>query len=382
MKNQISILVFLLCAFQSLFAQNEISGVVLDDQSQPAFFVTVALYEADEEHSLVKGVSTDANGRFVLKGIEDGAYSLEVSLIGSKPYQLDLNFPADHGKAFDVQLELDVAILQTVEVVGKVPLLVQKSDRLVVNIENNIIGLNSNMMDVMKKIPGMLVINDRLRMAGQSNITVLINGKTTRYVDVQSLLRDMPGSNVKSVEVIHQPGAEFDAEGTGAVINIILKKNSLFGTNGSINLGVAKGNDWKYTSNLSVSHYQGNLNINGSVGYKDYPYFEELRLTRTIGEDVYDQISLDPYANQSFRGNLGLDWDITPKHRVGFSSRFVDWSSDNKIINTTNIDFADAQEKDLKLITTNTKEESWDMYTFNPYYRFDIDTTGHRIDFD
>ena len=365
-----------------LIAQNKISGTISNAQKEGIYFATIALYQQTDS-TLVSGTSTDDQGNFQLKNIKNGAYYLEASMLGYQTSKIaNLNFPQDNGRSLNLTLSEDATVMETVEVTAKVPLLEQKADRLVVNVADNLTSLNGNLLDVMKKVPGMLVVGDQLRMAGQANITILINGKTTRYMDINSLLKDMPGDNIQKVEVIHQPGAEFDAEGTGAVINIILKKNSLFGTNGSVNLGIAKGNDWKYTTGLNLSHYQGKLNVSGSIGYKDYPYWDETGLVRRVGDDIYDQLSTDPYENRSLRGNMSLDWDITNKHRVGFSGRFVDWSSDNLILTTTSIDFGDPQATDLLLNTRNTKEEVWDLFSINPYYRFEIDTTGHQIDFD
>ena len=382
MKSVFQCIVALLFATQITSAQSEISGTITNSQKEGVYFATIALF-LQSDSILVKGTATDEKGHFLLDNIKDGAYYLETSRLGFATNTIkDLNFPANNGKQITLTLSEDATVLSTVEVTAKVPLLEQRADRLIVNVAENVTSLNGSLLDVMKKVPGMLVIGDKLKMAGQPNVTILLNGKSTKYMDVQSLLKDMPGDNIQRVEVIHQPGAEFDAEGTGPMINIILKKNSLFGTNGSVNVGLAKGEDIKYRTGLSLSHYQGNLNISGRIGWKDYPYYDEMRLTRLVGEDIYDQVSIDPYANQSFNANLGLDWDMTKRQRIGFSSRYFDWSSDNVITNTTDIDFADAEAKDLRLITKNTKEETWKMRTFNPYYRFEIDTAGQKIDFD
>ena len=104
-------------------------------------------------------------------------------------------------------------------------------------------------MDVMKKVPGVIVMGDNISLAGSSNLTILIDGKTTKYMDVSALLKDMPGDNIEKVEIIQQPGAEFDAAGSGPIINIILKKNRMFGTFGSVNTSVSKGDLWRYNTN-------------------------------------------------------------------------------------------------------------------------------------
>ncbi|MEM6321893.1 MAG: outer membrane beta-barrel family protein [Bacteroidota bacterium] len=382
MKNQFQLLFALLCFVQMLTAQNQLSGTILNHQNEPVPYATVVLYQ-QQDSVFVKGTATDNDGQFEFKKIPNGTYYLEASMLGfATEWVTDLTFPKDDQQAIKVQLSPDATLLTTVEVTAKVPLLEQKADRLVVNVADNVTSLNGSLLDVMKKVPGMIVVGDKLKMAGQNSITILLNGKSTEYMDIQSLLKDLPGDNIQKVEVIHQPGAEFDAEGTGPIINIVLKKNSLFGTNGTITAGIAKGYDWKYKTGVSLSHYQGKVNVQGSIGWRDYPYYDEMRLTRRIGDDVYEQVSIDPYANQSFNANLGLDWQISKRQTIGFSGRYLDWSSDNVITNTTDIDYADTELKDLQLITKNTMEETWKLRTFNPYYRFEIDSTGHKIDFD
>ncbi len=271
MKRFIQSLVALLFVTQFSFAQSKISGTINNHQKEGIYFATIALFQ-HKDSTLVKGTATDEKGHFVLTEIKDGHYYLETSMLGFATAKVEnLNFPKDNGQQITLTLSEDATVLSTVEVTAKVPLLEQRADRLIVNVAGNVTSLNGSLLDVMKKVPGMLVIGDKLKMAGQPNVTILLNGKSTKYMDVQSLLKDMPGDNIQRVEVIHQPGAEFDAEGTGPIINIILKKNSLFGTNGSVNVGVAKGEDFKYRTGVSLSHYQGNLNVNGRVGWNTRP---------------------------------------------------------------------------------------------------------------
>ncbi|MEL6865418.1 MAG: outer membrane beta-barrel family protein [Bacteroidota bacterium] len=382
MKNIVLLSLFCLSTLASVFAQNTLNGRVTGDQKEGIFFATVALFQQTDS-SLHRSISTDDAGYFKIENIKEGIYYLQVNRLGYSTQTIrDLSFPKANGKDLAVRLSEDAQLLSTVEVTAKQPLLEQQSDRLVVNVENNMTNLNNSLLDVMKQVPGMIVAGDKLKMAGQRNLTILINGKTTRYMDVQSLLKDMPGDNVKKIEVIHQPGAEFDAEGTGPIINVILKKNSLFGTNGSVSLGLAKGYDWKYRSGIAMSHYQGKVNINGSVGYRNSPWYDEMRITRRVGEDVYEQISKDPGDSESFRADFSMDWDVTERQRLGMSTRFLENWSDYQISNQTNIDFASNELDDLRLRTQTTRDNTWNMLTFNPYYAFEIDTMGQHLDVD
>jgi hypothetical protein len=378
-----------LFAFQCATAQNSITGTVTNSNGDGIFFATIALYKQADSSAVqagsivAKSESSDANGKFTLKDIPDGQYYLEINMLGYMDEKIaDIALPRDHRKHFDLRLDEEAQTLAEVQVTARAPLLEQRSDRLIVNVENSIASLNTNLLDVMKKVPGVLVVGDKLRMAGQGNVTILINGKTTKYMDVDALLKEIPGDNIKRVEVIHQPGAEFEAEGTGPIINIILKKNSLFGTNGSVSQSIGKGEYWRYRTSLSLSHYQGNLNVSGSVSTGQNSWYEALHVDRRVGNDTYSQVSKNPNLSRFLRSNLSLDWDVTERHRLGLSSSWVGSRRDFDISNTTDIDFADASDTDLLLFSTNRNKSEWNMLTVNPYYSFEIDTAGQKLDFD
>lgn len=378
----LSVLTFVFFAPQNSISQSQLTGTITNSKGDGIYFATVALHRLADS-TIVLGEATDSDGKFMLKNIPDGDYFLQVNMLGFLDQRIgDIHLPADHRKDFKLSLEEDAKTLSTVEVTAKAPLLEQRADRLIVNVENNLTSLNMNLLDVMKKVPGVLVVGDKLRMAGQSNVTILLNGKTTKYMDVDALLKDIPGDNIKRVEVIHQPGAEFEAEGTGAIINIITKKNNLYGTNGSLNAGIGKGENWRYRTRLNLSHYQGNLNINGGVGTGRNAWYEQLDLVRKVGDDTYTQTSRNTNPNDFLAANLALDWDLTERHRLGFSSRWNGNRRDYVIKNVTDVDFADASEGDLQLLTDNQRKGDWNMLAVNPYYSFEIDTNGQKLDFD
>lgn len=382
MKNLITLLLFSCFFISATSGQNQLSGTVVDGDHNGVFFSTVALYN-QKDSSLVKAESTDDDGKFKLKGIKDGVYYMEATMIGYETgLQENIVFPKDNKAKFELTMTESAIDLATAEVVGRKPLLEQEADRLIVNVADNVTSLNGNVLDVMKKVPGMLVVGDKLSMAGQQNMTIYINGKSTQYMDVNALLRDMPGDNIQKVEVIHQPGAEFDAAGTGPVINIILKKNALFGTNGSVTLGTGKGQLWKHKLNAQLSHYQGDVNINASAGYRINPYQEDMLIRRDVEGDIYDQVSLNPAESNTFRANLGLNWDIDKRQRIGFESRMIDSRADYFIETTTDIDFLDDAKTDLDLLTRNRQEETWKMYVVNPFYSIELDTSGQKLDVD
>lgn len=382
MKKAVLSLLIIVLVISNLNAQSKLTGHISDEQNKSLFFSTIILYKQSDS-SVYKTASSGNDGIFAISNIKDGTYYLEAQFLGYETYSSrELIFPKDHEVDIDIQLKPQDHEIEDVVIVETKPLLEQESDRLVVNVADNITSGTNNLMDVMKKVPGVIVVGDKISLAGTSNVTILINGKTTKYMDVESLLRDMPGDNIQKVEIIHQPGAEFDAAGSGPILNIILKKNNLFGTNGNVSLSSEKGKVWRNRAGVSLSHYQGSLNIQGSLGFRDAKYKEILIIERYVLDDLYDQYTDNTYSGQSYRANLGMDWDVNERHRLGFQSRFVNYDSDDVIYNLTDIYYSDISIDDQTIRTDNIEDGYWRFGGINPYYIFKIDTLGQKLELD
>ena len=154
---------------------------------------------------------------------------------------------------------------------------------------------NTNLQDVMRKVPGVLVTNNGISIAGNRGVRILINNKTTEYMDVETLLRDFPADNISKIEVIEQPGAEYDAAGSAAIINIILKKNVRLGTHGSATLWVGEDEGFEYGSGFSIASYKNKLNWQARVNHSQPTWRDDLFLTRTVADTIYDQKTIEPY---------------------------------------------------------------------------------------
>ncbi len=211
---RITILIIVILFFQNANSQSIISGKITDQNNKSIFFATVVLYK-QADSTIAQTASSRNEGTFMLKNIKQGDYYLEVSLIGyAKERKEALKFPRDNNSKLNIKLKAQEQMIEAVEIKAKKPLLEQQADRLVVNVADNITSGNDNLMDVMKKVPGIIVAGNKISPAGATNLTILIDGKTTKYMDVESLLKDMPGDNIQKVEIIHQPGAEFEAAGS------------------------------------------------------------------------------------------------------------------------------------------------------------------------
>jgi len=378
------LLLTLLISFTSALTAQKVTGTVLDEHGKPMFFATVALHSAADS-TIIDGVSTDDNGYFKIKDDFEEARFLVVSMIGYEDHSVS---DLVDGGDYEIKMADASNLLNTIEIVDRAPLLEQVGDKLIVNVADNITNTSGNLLDVMKKVPGMLVVRDRLSLAGSGTPTILLNGKTTQYMDVQSLLRDMPGDNIQKVEIIHQPGAEYEAAGSGPIINIIMKKNSLFGTNGTVSVGAGKGQIWDYNTGLNLSHYAGRFNISGGLGYSKNAWVENIDLTRrltNISDDIdgeYIQTNIDQATPDTYRGNLRLDWDVIDRHRLGMATKY--YSNNNVYTTTTDTDvrlYGDSPQN-YTLDSNNDIDRSWTYRSLNPYYIFEIDTAGQKLELD
>lgn len=255
-----------LISFQAV-SQNTISGIVKDEYNNPLPYANIVLLKPDTS-DIIKGVISDNRGIYNIRIGKNGSYLIEVSIIGYKTIESEIFTIAEgETKKIDFQMGEETQALDEVVVKGQRPIIKQIGGKLVVDIENSEI-VSSNLQDVMKKVPGIIVTNGNLSYAGKQGVTILINGKTTRYMDISALLKNLPADNIAKVELIQQPGAEFDAQGTGPFINIILKKNISLGTHGSIKANSGYDNRPEYGTSFMISSYKNKLNWQIGTGYK------------------------------------------------------------------------------------------------------------------
>ncbi|AXG70656.1 outer membrane protein beta-barrel family protein [Kordia sp. SMS9] len=370
--------IILLLGSYSVMAQSTITGNVMDNAKQPLSFSNVVLYE-NNSNTALKAVIVEENGTYTFSNVKNGTYVVEASLFGYKTERsIVLNIDTTKNVTFDFILKEDIPeSLDEVLVVAKKPVITQNAEKLVVNLENSEM-VNSNVRDIVKKIPGVLVTGNNLSYAGQSNIRILINGKQTNYMDMQTLLREMPADNIAKVELIQQPGAEYDADGAGALINIILKKNVKLGTYGTLKSMIGYVDDFTFRKSASIASFKGKINWQAGASYSRGSWREDLQIIRRVGDDVYDQFSRSPFDPNTLRLNAGLDYYINKKHTAGMSVRHTRTASNRVTDNITNI----TSNGTLDMLETDNRfERDWELYVINPYYEFDDEVNKLTLDF-
>lgn len=323
----------LLCGQLAVGQSYGLKGKVRNQKNEAIPFATVYLMRSSDS-TLVKGTSADENGLFQIDNISQGLYILKASYIGwtSKNTLLDISNDVAIGAVIIIQ---ESEALDEVVVMGNRPVVERKVDRLVFNVENTVLSQSSS-WDILKQTPGVIAMQDELQIRNQA-ATVYINDRKVQLSpeEVRNLLENYQGGNIKSVEVISNPPARYDAEG-GAVLNIITSKNISLGYKGNINTTYTQGIFSKY--NFGTSHFYKTKKLNLNLSYSFAP--------RKDFEDVQSETN---FINDSGIFSRWItDFDQTTRFRTHVAGLVLDYQFDdrNQLNVTSNVQLSPYREYD------------------------------------
>jgi outer membrane receptor protein involved in Fe transport len=379
----------------SLSAQISITGVVKDENAKALPYCSIALLSA-KDSSLIKGGLSDENGSYKIESITQGTYIILASYVGYKDIYSDNFEIKPESKKAEVDLNFSNANLQLQEVVitAKKPFLEQKADRLVVNVANSAIAAGGTAMEILQKVPGLVIIQDKVTLGGSQNLQIWIDGKPSAYTDMNAVLRDMPGDQIDKIEVISQPGAQFDAAG-GPVLNIVLKRNADLGFKTTIGMTVGgfkvnhedvnKPSQFysRLNPNISTTYRSGKIGLSGNLSYNKGEYFSAIQINRFIGSDIYKSKNLDNTDYTFKNARVSADYFANEKLTTGVVARLWARDAEGSAGNITEV-FNNTQEKLLNNFGTDNASTSQRKGSFVNYYiKQEIDRkTGHTLSFD
>jgi hypothetical protein len=253
------------------FAQQSIRGTVTDERKQPLPGAVIRLKKTADT-VIYKTAISDSLGRFVFKNVQKADYRLSIGFIGYQGSELKIHFP---DSIVTIELKPLVEQLREVSVQVRAPLIEKQIDKTIVNVDQNIGAAGTNSLELLKKLPGVKVSPDgQITLNGKSGVNVNIDGRTTFLSadDLTNLLTNTPSSDIQKIEIMTNPSAKYDAEGTGGIINLIRKKNTKSGFNGNLTAGLGLGEHYdRYNSSLVLNYKTAkyNLYLNNSYGYSN-----------------------------------------------------------------------------------------------------------------
>lgn len=350
----------------------QISGVVVDKSKKPLTGVNVLLLHSADS-SLQKGVITDEKGAYSLLKVKSGSYVLSFSASGfEKVYSPILLFTDGEEKNMGEQVLSEASQQMTaVTVTAKKPLFEQKIDRMVVNVEGNITTAGSTILDILERSPGVIIDrqNNSISLSGKNGVVVMINGKINRMPisAVLQMLAGMSAGNIEKIELITTPPAGLDAEGNAGYINILLKVNDQYGTNGSYSLTIGYGNREMPQANINFNHRQGKINLYGDYSFSrvhremDWPFYHRISNGGKIWESATFTARNTFQCNHNVR--LGLDYQLSNRSVIGVlvSGYNNKWSMDALNLGSTST----SGHKDTAIEIKNIETNLWTNYGVN-----------------
>ena len=383
------LLVVLFCGMYGYAQEYQINGAVIDTEDQPISFVTVvankAIVEGDGNPGFepVQGSSTDEAGKFTLEGLEAGTYLISFLYLGY--HVKSINVEIDGNKDLGiVQLEESREDLDEAVVTSRRPAIVKEPGKLVFNVEGTSIA-NGNAIQLLAKTPGVLVLPESISVKNSTPVVYINNRRVyLSSSEVYSLLTNTDAGVIKAIEVITNPGAQYDAEG-GSVLNIITSKAISVGYKGTISTNYQQGVYPKYSFGTSQFYKNNWLSLTGDYTFsprkefKDQEdmirYFDPSLNVQSLWESDFYRTTRS-YAHQ---GNVNAEFTLNEKNSLSVvASAFI--APDTEYNNRVDAEIRNAnRELDSTFNTMSFLNNTKSNYSFNATHRTALNEKGSSL---
>ena len=299
----------------SLQAQT-ITGSVKSGKGIPLSGATVSLLKATDSSIIKLQVSKD-DGSFTFAASDTVHYILSASSVGYSTAYVQL---ADTRLPVALFLQESPTQMASVIITAKKPLVQVKGDRTILNVEGTINATGNNVLELLRKSPSVTVNSEeRIGMNGKNGVQVFIDGKPTPLAgtDLVAYLKSIQSSEVEAIELITHPSAKYEAAGNAGIINIRLKKNKAFGTNGSVTAGYNQGIYGKNNGSFSLNHRTAKLNLFGNVGYNNSITHKAMMVDRKLPDSLFSQNGTMKENSKTLNLKAGADFFISGQQTVG-----------------------------------------------------------------
>jgi outer membrane receptor protein involved in Fe transport len=374
-------------------AQTEVSGKVngvVVSSEKPIESASVGLLRA-KDSAVVKLAVSDKLGQFSIENVKQGKYLVTVQAIGhAKFYSSAFDISSSNSNYTVKNIELKAASkeLGAVTVVSQKPLIEQKIDRTVLNVEASVTNAGTSALEVLEKSPGVAVDKDgNISLKGKQGVQVFIDGRPTYLSgnDLANMLRNMQSSQLDQIEIMTNPPAKYDAAGNSGIINIKTKKNKQVGYNGSVTAGYGQGVYPKANASANMNYRAGKVNVFGNVSYADRQRFQHLQIQRKFIDNStkavtsnFDQENNLRNNDKPLSGKIGLDYFVSKKTTLGVVLNGS--NSDQEFSSRGAINISDPNYFLLSQTrAASDNNQTWKNFSTNLNMRHVIDTAGSEI---
>jgi len=328
MKHLLFVVLLLVVTLPAMALQT-IRGTIVDGTTQkPIDFVNVALLKT-ENAPPTTGVVTDEKGNFLLANVPPGKYVLKVSFVGYNTLTIPLNVDNRELNIGKVKLTEDSKTLSEVQVIGQGTQMRFEIDKKVFSVDQNIAAAGGSATEVLQNIPSVDVDNEgNVSLRNNSSVEVWINGKPSGLTaeNRAQILQQMPAESIESIEIMTNPSAKFNPEGTAGIINLVMKRNRKAGYYGSVSAGTMwnLGSTPGFNSGLNFNYSSGLIDAYINLGYRAMNFNGGGWTNRfnLNGTDTLSLLDQESRSTRSFNGlftRAGVNYRFHENHTVGIS---------------------------------------------------------------
>jgi hypothetical protein len=394
MRTKLIVASIILTAF-NLAAQaqqktGKVAGVVGGADKAAIQAATVTLLKA-KDSSVVKMSVSDKAGKFEFDQVADGKYLLLVSAVGHvKKYTPAFEVTGLAVEVAPVALAGESKDLKAVTVTASRPMIEQKIDRTVVNVEASVTNVGANALEVLEKAPGVQVDKDgNISLKGKQGVIVMMDGRPAYLsgAELANLLKGMQASQLDQIEIMTNPPAKYDAAGNSGIINIKTKKNKIRGFNGNATIGIGQGTYVKTNESISLNYRDGKVNLFSSYSFGYNENYQQLDIFRRYKNAdkttnaIFEQVAFMKRLNRNNNLKLGMDYYLTNKTTLGvvLSGSYNPQTNDGR--NTSYLKNPQGQVDSI-ITADSYVREAWKNGSVNLNMRHQFDSTGRELTVD
>jgi hypothetical protein len=298
-----------------------LSGRVKNAGGSPVAGATLSLLAAADS-SLIGLQVSNTSGVYSFPATSAGLYFVSATFVGHQTvYSPPFETTGGNLVLADLVLQPAGQHLKEVVVASRRSPVQVKGDKIILQVEGSIHAAGNTVLELLRKAPGVsLNGEDRISMNGKNGVQVTIDGRPLPVSgdDLAAYLKTITAAEVEAIELINNPSARYEAAGNAGIINIRLKKNKAYGTNGSLNIGYQAGELHKYQAGFSINHRTARTNVFGSYQFNNTPAKKDMAAHRTIADSSFAQQGTVEEESKAHNLRLGTDFFIHPQHTLGF----------------------------------------------------------------
>lgn len=335
----------------------------------------------NSEGKIIDGTTTRQDGSFEIN-LKKGTYKITISLLGFSEYEKEISIEKDTDLGIIILKEtttnLGEVVIQT-----KKKTVEQKIDRVVYNVENNISAAGGDALTAINTAPGVVVQNNVINILGKGASRVTIDGRMIELSgeELNSYLKSISANDIKSIEVIANPPAKYEANGTGGIINIILKKGIRDSWKNATTISYDQNKYGIYTLRNSFFYNKNKFRFafseNGRIGNTNNT--EDLDIYYPTG--LWELRDVSKQKENSISGRFSLDYDVSDKATIGFQYLNESYNPDMNS-NTVISIFNNSNSIDSVLINKGFNNKYSGSQTYNTHLISKLDSIGRKVSVD